>query len=242
MSAPSPNRAGSIDRREALRRTALLLGGAISAPTLAAMLAGCETPPSGAGESGWTPRALSDVQGAQIATIAEHIIPATDTPGARAAGVHRFIDTMLAEYYSPEERSAFLAGLADVDAHARAAKGKPFLELSTREQHDVLALLDAEAYRREPRAASNAAATAVRGQDAEQTRTEGATADQRKKDPVRPHPEPRRQPFFRTMKELTLLGYYTSQIGATQELKYAQVPGRFEGCVPLSSIGRAWST
>ena len=122
------------------------------------------------------------------------------------------------------------------------AVGKRFLELSTPEQHDVLALIDADAYRREPAFASNAAATAVRGQDAEQSRTEDATADQRKKDPVRPHPEPGHQPFFRTMKELTLLGYYTSQIGATQELKYAQVPGRFDGCVPFSSIGRAWST
>ncbi|MDQ6634663.1 MAG: gluconate 2-dehydrogenase subunit 3 family protein, partial [Gemmatimonadota bacterium] len=87
MTAPSPIRPGSIDRREALRRTALLLGGAISAPTLAAMLAGCETPAPAAGDSGWAPRALSTAQGAQVATIAEHIIPTTDTPGARAAGV-----------------------------------------------------------------------------------------------------------------------------------------------------------
>jgi hypothetical protein len=240
MSAPSPIRPGSIDRREALRRTALLLGGAISAPTLAAMLAGCETP--AAGETGWTPRALTDAQGAQVATIAEHIIPATDTPGARAAGVHRFIDTMLAEYYSPDERAAFLAGLAAVDARARAAKDKSFLDLSAPEQRDVLALLDAEAYRRAPARGTNAAASAVHGQDAEDTRTEGATADQRKRDPVRPHPEPDRRPFFHTMKELTLLGYYTSQIGATQELKYARVPGRFDGCVPFATIGRAWST
>ena len=240
MSAPSPIPPGSIDRREALRRTALLLGGAISAPTLAGILAGCETP--AAGDTGWTPRALSEAQGAQVATIAEHIIPATDTPGARAAGVHRFIDTMLAEYYSPDERNAFVNGLAEVDARARAAKGKSFLKLSALEQREVLALLDAEAYRRAAAPATNAAATAVRGQDAEQTRTEGATADQRKQDPAHPHPEPARQPFFRTMKELTLLGYYTSQIGATQELKYAQVPGRFDGCVPLATIGRAWST
>jgi hypothetical protein len=199
MSSSSPLRPDSIDRREALRRTALLLGGAISAPTLAAMLAGCETP--AAGEAGWTPSALSDEQGAQVATIAEHIIPATDTPGARGAGVHRFIDRMLAEYYSADGRAAFLAGLADVDRRAKDAKSKTFLALSPSEQRDVLAVLDAEAYRQGP------------------------------------HPT-----FFRTMKELTLLGYYTSQIGATQELKYARVPGRFDGCIPLATIGRAWST
>lgn len=242
MSSPlSPiGNPGSIDRREALRRTALLLGGVISAPTLAAMLAGCETP--AAGEAGWTPAALSDVQGAQVATIAEHIIPATDTPGARGAGVHRFIDKMLAEYYSADDRAAFLAGLADVDARASRAKGKSFLELSTNEQHDILAVLDAEAYGHAPAVASSAATAAAHGQDADDSRTENATADAQKKEATRPRPQPRREPFFHTMKELTLLGYYTSQIGATQELKYAQVPGRFDGCVPFASIGRAWST
>src|SRR2546423_10151350 len=124
-SSPTSN---SIDRLEALRRAALLLGGAISAPTLAAVLAGCEAPPTG--EAGWTPRAMTGAQGAMVATIAEHIIPETDTPGARGAGVHRFIDTMLAEYYAPDERAAFLADLDDVDKRARDAHGKSFLKLS----------------------------------------------------------------------------------------------------------------
>jgi len=188
----------SIDRREALRRAALLLGGAISAPTIAAVLAGCEAR-SAEGER-WSPRALTPEQGDLVAAIADQIIPRTDTPGARDVGVHRFIDTMLAEYYSTEERSSFLAGLAGVDASARSASGQSFVRLSPSRQRDILLPFDAEAYR-------------------------GAT----------------RQPFFRTMKELTLLGYYTSEAGATRELKYARVPGRFDGCVPFTNIGRAWS-
>src|SRR2546423_14756954 len=124
-SSPTSN---SIDRLEALRRAALLLGGAISAPTLAAVLAGCEAPPTG--EAGWTPRAMTGAQGAMVATIAEHIIPETDTPGARGAVVHRFIATMLAEYYAPVERPAFLAYLNVVDKHASAAHGNSFLMLS----------------------------------------------------------------------------------------------------------------
>jgi gluconate 2-dehydrogenase gamma chain len=230
----------TIDRREALRRTALLLGGVVSAPTLAAMFAGCEAPRTG--EAGWSPRALSTDQAEQVATIAEHIIPATDTPGARATGVHRFIDRMLAEYYSADERAAFLGGLDDVDARARAAGGKSFTALDPAKQRAILATLDAEAYAAAPRPASNAAASQTGGQDAEATRTEGATADQRKKSSTSPEPQPTRQHFFRTMKELTLLGYYTSEPGATQELKYARIPGRFDGCVPMATIGRAWST
>jgi hypothetical protein len=48
-------------------------------------------------------------------------------------------------------------------------------------------------------------------------------------------------PWFRTLKELTVLGYYTSETGATQELRYVAVPGRFEGCVPFTQVGRAWA-
>lgn len=197
--------AAPIDRREALRRTSLLLGGMISAPTLAAVLLGCDTAPPAPG--GWTPRALSALEATQVATIAGHIIPTTDTPGAREAGVDRFIDRMLAEYYSPDSRAAFLRGLAGVDQRSRAARGKAFLDLTAREQLALLTALDAEAYRGETGSAAS------------------------------------RQPsFIRTMKELTLLGYYTSQTGATQELKYVQVPGRFEGCVPFASVGRSWAT
>src|SRR5439155_1124549 len=83
-----------IDRREALRRAALLLGGVLAAPTIAGVLAGCEarSVPDGA----WKPRALTPDQADLVATIADHILPETDTPGARAVGVHRFIDAMLA--------------------------------------------------------------------------------------------------------------------------------------------------
>lgn len=48
-------------------------------------------------------------------------------------------------------------------------------------------------------------------------------------------------PFMRRMKELTLVGYYTSEVGATQELRHEPVPGRFDGCVPFAQIGRTWA-
>jgi gluconate 2-dehydrogenase gamma chain len=196
-----PNSPPAIDRREALRRTVLLIGGAISAPTLAGLLAGCETPRT---EDGWTPRALSSSQGELVASLAEHIIPETDTAGARTVGVHRFIDTMLAEYYGAADRGYFLDGLRDVDARAERLGASSFLKASNEQQLAVLTALDRDAY----------AMT------------------------LTPSPEP---PFFRTMKELTLLGYYTSELGATKELRYEAVPGRFEGCVPMSRIGRAWA-
>jgi len=47
--------------------------------------------------------------------------------------------------------------------------------------------------------------------------------------------------YFRMMKELTLLGYFTSEIGCTQARRYIETPGRFEGCVPYKKGDRAWA-
>jgi hypothetical protein len=48
--------------------------------------------------------------------------------------------------------------------------------------------------------------------------------------------------YFALMKQLTLLGYFTSEIGATQALRYVAVPGRYEGCIPYKKGDRAWAT
>jgi hypothetical protein len=196
-----PHSDDAIGRREALRRAAMLLGGALSAPAIAGVLAGCDS--RSAADAVWTPRALTTDQGELVATIAEHILPETDTPGARAAGVHKFIDKMLAEHYPARERARVLDGLADVDVRARRDCGRAFLKCGADEQRAVLARIDQEAF-----AASHGG---------------------------------REVPYFRTLKELTLLGYYTSEIGATQELRHVAIPERFEGCVPFTQIGRTWA-
>ncbi len=46
--------------------------------------------------------------------------------------------------------------------------------------------------------------------------------------------------YFRMMKQLTLLGYFTSEIGATQALRFTEVPGRFDGNAPYQKGDRAW--
>lgn len=47
--------------------------------------------------------------------------------------------------------------------------------------------------------------------------------------------------YFRMMKELTLLGYFTSEPGATQALRYVPVPGKYEGCIDYKKGDRAWA-
>lgn len=48
--------------------------------------------------------------------------------------------------------------------------------------------------------------------------------------------------YFRMMKELTLWGFFTSEVGATKVLRYVAVPGRYEGCVDYKKGEKAWAT
>src|SRR5688572_20580761 len=130
-----------VDRREALRRAAMLLGGVLSAPAIAGVLAGCD---SRSADGTW--RALTSEQGKLVATIAEHIIPETDTPGARAVGVHVFIDRMLAGHYGDEDRKRVLDGLVELDERARRECGNAFIRCSADEQRTLLTRIDEEAF------------------------------------------------------------------------------------------------
>ena len=48
--------------------------------------------------------------------------------------------------------------------------------------------------------------------------------------------------YFRMMKELTLWGFFTSEVGATQALRYVAVPGKYEGCIDYKKGDKAWAT
>ena len=89
-------------------------------------------------------RALNPHQNETVATIAELIIPKTDTPGAREAGVPAFIDVMLADWGDDDQRQMFMAGLANVDERSRAAFGKDFIGCTPQQQMEILEDLDYE--------------------------------------------------------------------------------------------------
>ncbi|GAB3249200.1 gluconate 2-dehydrogenase subunit 3 family protein [Larkinella harenae] len=73
------------------------------------------------------------------------------------------------------------------------------------------------------------------------TKLQAEAAEQRKAMASMPA-EQRYTPFFNTLKSLTLNGYFTSEIGATQALEYIAVPGRFQGCIDLKPGQKAWAT
>ena len=149
-------------------------------------------------------KTLNPHQNDTVSTIAEIIIPQTNTPGAKAARVNEFIDLILTEWYDEEEKSTFLTGLADVDSRTRDLYSKDFVECAEKQQVEVLQALDDEV------AAGRAEADVRRRRN-----------------------RPPEKNFFFMMKQLTLVGYYTSQIGFEQELHGEIIPSRHASCVPL---------
>ncbi len=193
-----------IDRREALRKAAWLMGAAISAPAMAAILQGCKATP----ELSYTPQFFTEDQARLVSELAEIIIPKTDTPGAKDAGVPGFIDLILKDCYKKEDQDRFLTGLAEFDAAAKTAYGDSFIYLEPEKQLEFAK-------------SQNEAAIKAMNEDRSAPR-----------------------PFFLVAKELTLLGFFTSEPGATQVLQYVAVPGSYKGCIPLSEAGngKTWAS
>lgn len=217
-----------ITRRAALERLSWIVGGTLSAPLASGLLAGCRAAPDPA----YTPHALSPAQYDLTGALADVILPPTDTPGARDAGVPAFIDTLMAAWYPDEDRERFRRDLDRVDALAQDTFGRPFVDLTADEQARVAAFLDAEAFGTPAETERDQAEAAGTQQGSDELRRirERQLADD----------DPEGLPFFRQMKELVLAGYYTSEVGATQELRQNPM-GTYRGDVPFAEIGRAWA-
>lgn len=194
-----------MNRREALKQAALVLGYTISAPLAAAVLNGCKAKP----ELTFVPKFLNEEQASLVSALAEAILPRTDTPGAIDAGVPGFIDDILATVYTADQQKKFTEGLAAIQTEFN------FVDATPEEQLAFVQKKNSEALGGGGSAAS------------EGWWAKGGANE---------------KPFFLTIKELTITGFFTSQAGATQVLQYNQVPGPFKGCVPLTDVGKAWAT
>ena len=158
-----------------------------------------------------------------VVAIAEAIIPETDTPGARAAHVDQFIDALLSEHVAPAEKERFLSGLTRLEARTRRTHQKAFSELTASEQSTIVAELDSFAFRQEEslaQAAPQGAAPSPRAQESDVQVGPGVGGTPA--EAAMPQPDPADigpRSFFRMMKELSVVGYYTSEVGQTQELR-----------------------
>ena len=141
-------------------------------------------------------KVLTPAQDAAVTAVAEAIIPRTDTPGATDAKVNEFIDLLLADWYTDEDRGRLLRGIDAIDAEAQAEGGTPFVAARPVVQQKLLERWD------------NA-----------ESGPETATA------------------AFKRLKDLTIYGFFTSEIAVREVTKPVIFHPAFEGCVPFPAGG-----
>ena len=236
-----------LTRREAIQRVGLLLG-TVTFVGGTSLLTACErerrSVEGSVGE--FTPEDI-----AFLDEVAETILPETQTPGATAAKTGAFMALMVTDSYDPKDQRIFREGMRTIDEESRKANGAPFMSATPQQRLALLERLDREQRRHSE--GREAAARRARGLPPIQKPVEAREGDA--------HLPDQRQEgalggdvgaataittdtpahYFRMMKELALLGYFTSEIGCTQAQRYIEAPGRFDPCVPYTPGERAWA-
>jgi hypothetical protein len=192
----------TIDRREAIRRVSVLLGG-VALVGESGLWAACSRSDGAraAAAGSFTPADITFLD-----EVAETMLPETQTPGAKAAGVGPFMALMVTECYEESDQRIFRRGMQQLDEASERLAGRSFLSATPAARLTVLEALDRE---------------------------QKTYMDAKKPD------EPSH--YFRMMKELVLLGYFTSEIGCTKAQRYIESPGRYDPCVSYEKGTPAWA-
>ena len=242
-----------INRREAIRRVSFMLGGVAFVGGTSLMTA-CEkaaTPSADTAKKVAARFTPEDI--AYLDEIADTILPTTaKSPGAKAAKTGAFMALMVTDTYGPDEQKRFRDGMAALDDATKKANKVGFMQATPEQRIAILTSLDLEAKR------------VMEGKEAADRKKKGLApvapadnsptgdkflSDQRKEN-TPGAPEANAAPavssdtpthYFRMMKELACLGYFTSEIGYTKAMRYAESPGKFEPCIPYTKGEPAWA-
>jgi hypothetical protein len=201
-----------MNRREAISRVAILVGATVIGGDL--FLTGCKNSTTGS-----TKFALNEGQITLLDEVGETILPQTAASGgAKSARVGQFMQTMVRDCYSPADQEIFLSGIEKLNAFSKKNTSKEFLACSPTGRHDLLVKLDAEAkeYKKQN--------DLLKQQELEKEKASqaGGKPNYIKKE-VPDH-------YFAMIKQLTLLGYFTSETGYKAQ-SYVSVPGHYDGNV-----------
>ena len=194
-----------MERRELLKQIALLTGGLVIGGEL--FLSGCKT--TAKADAGFSAASIS-----LLDEVGETIIPATATPGAKAAQVGEFMKIFVTDCYTAEEQAAFTKGILQLEEASDKMHKKSFMDCDANQRKDVLISLEKEA---------------------KAFNEKGKAANEGKKENKLPlH-------YYTMMKQLTLFGFFTSKTGATETLRHIQVPGKYDGAYPYKKGDKAWA-
>lgn len=184
-----------MERRELLRMIAVLTGTAFIGGEV--FLSGCTS--ADASAFSWSQKDLDFLN-----EVGETILPATSTPGAKAANVSMVMKAIVTDCYDEKSQTAFIDGIKKLNEASDKKFNNSFLKITQPQREELLKGIDAEA----------------------------KEYQKNKKQEDAAH-------YFTMMKQLTLLGYFTSEVGCKQALRYLAIPQRYEGCVPYNKGEKA---
>lgn len=200
-----------MERRELLKMIALLTGGVMIGGN--ALLVGCRD----GKKDGFVTFTKEDHD--FLNEVADTILPATKSPGAKAANVGPFMALMVNDCYEEKDQQIFRDGIEKLNAACEKMHNIGFIKGTPEQKHILLVALDKEA-------------------KDYQSKKGGLEDMERKKDKnFKGLPNH----YFTMMKQLTLLGYFTSEAGCKEALRYIAIPGRYEGSVPYKKGDKAWA-
>ncbi len=211
-----------MDRRELLKMVALLTGGVVIGGEV--FLSGCKTGTKA--EAGFT---ASNIL--LLDEVSETIIPATTTPGAKAAKVGEFMKVMVTDCYTEKQQAAFMKGTEELDEACKKMHSKSFMECTAEQRHDLLISLEKEA--KEFNNKRHETDKPLR-EEHEKKNSTLAWKDQTEFEGSPSH-------YYTMMKQLTLLGFFTSKTGMTETLRHMPVPGKYDGSFPYAKGDKAWA-
>jgi hypothetical protein len=205
-----------MERRELLKLIAVLTGGAMIGGE--AFLTGCK--PADKTAAGFTAAHV-----ALLNEVGETIIPATDTPGAKAANVGEYMKVIVTDCYTQAEQDAFMKGLAQLDEACKKMHSKSFMDATPQQRHDLLVSLEKEA------------------KDYNKEQWEKDKPEKKKfEDEGRPYNfvgSPKH--YYTMMKQMSIGGYFSSEIGYKQALRYLPVPGKYDGAYAYNKGDKAFA-
>jgi len=171
-------------------------------------------------EAGFTPANIS-----LLDEVGETILPATSTPGAKAAQVGEFMKMYVTDCYSQAEQDAFTKGIVALQDHCREKFGKSFMDCTPQQRAELLTDLEQEAKKHNDELAE-------KERPAYEELKKKNQSDKFVASPVH---------YYTMTKQLTMLGFFTSKEGATQAMRHVAVPGRYDGALAYKKGDKAYS-
>lgn len=205
-----------MERRELLKLIAVLTGSAVVGGEF--ILSGCKT--GAKADAGFTASNIS-----LLDEIGETIIPATHTPGAKAAQVGEFMKVMVSDCYTQAQQDAFMKGISSIDEECKKLHNKKFMDCSQEERNSFLVNLEKEAKEYNKQVAEKE--ESLKKELEEKGKWYDFTASPRH--------------YYTMMKQLALLGFFTSKTGMTETLRHIPVPGKYDGAYPYTKGEKAWA-